>query len=161
MPENTFDEIMNKYVKYAKMNVPHPFMESNIRSTRIWLDLMPKCPLKRYMDWSQIGKKDYLNAIRARVADSIIWYSLCSLQRLMTEKWLIRMFILLRTIMNDYKIRHNSFNGTKSFHNALIKPQAIHYFYSNEELVAKTKEFIDSLRKNRTIDYSCRHTQND
>ncbi len=39
MPENTFDEIMDKYVE---MNVAHPFMEGNGRSTRIWLDLILK-----------------------------------------------------------------------------------------------------------------------
>ena len=37
MPETTFDEIVDKYVE---MNVAHPFMEGNGRSTRIWLDLM-------------------------------------------------------------------------------------------------------------------------
>lgn len=37
MPETTLDEIADKYVE---MNVIHPFMEGNGRSTRIWLDLM-------------------------------------------------------------------------------------------------------------------------
>lgn len=41
----------------------------------------------------------------------------------------------------------------KSFYDALTKPQVIHDFYSNEELVAMTKELTDSLRKNRTIDW--------
>ena len=41
----------------------------------------------------------------------------------------------------------------KSFYDALTKPQAIHDFYSNEELIAMTKELTDSLRKNRTIDW--------
>ena len=41
----------------------------------------------------------------------------------------------------------------KSFYDALTKPQAIHDFYNNEELVAMTKELTDSLRKNRTIDW--------
>lgn len=41
----------------------------------------------------------------------------------------------------------------KSFYDALAKPQAVHDFYSNEELVAMTKELTDSLRKNRTIDW--------
>ena len=43
MPETTFDEIANKYVE---MNVAHPFMEGNGRSTRIWLDLIFKKRLK-------------------------------------------------------------------------------------------------------------------
>jgi cell filamentation protein len=60
MPENTFDEIVNKYVE---MNIAHPFMEGNGRSTRIWLDLMLKKCLKKCVDWSKIGKNDYLNAM--------------------------------------------------------------------------------------------------
>ena len=39
MLENTFDEIVDKYVE---MNVAHPFMEGNGRSTRIRLDLILK-----------------------------------------------------------------------------------------------------------------------
>ena len=67
MPETTFDEIMDKYVE---MNVAHPFMEGNGRSTRIWLDMMLKCSLKRCVDWSLIDKNDYLSAMRESVADS-------------------------------------------------------------------------------------------
>ena len=67
MPETTFDEIMDKYVE---MNVAHPFMEGNGRSTRIWLDLMLKRSLKRCVDWSQIDKNDYLSAMRESVSDS-------------------------------------------------------------------------------------------
>ena len=67
MPETTFDEIMDKYVE---MNVAHPFMEGNGRSTRIWLDLMLKRSLKQCVDWSQINKNDYLNAMRESVSDS-------------------------------------------------------------------------------------------
>ena len=59
MPETTFDEIIDKYIE---MNVAHPFMEGNGRSTRIWLDLMLKRTLKRCVDWSKISKNDYLNA---------------------------------------------------------------------------------------------------
>ena len=67
MPETTFDEIMDKYIE---MNVAHPFMEGNGRSTRIWLDLMLKRSLKRCVDWSQIDKNEYLAAMRESVADS-------------------------------------------------------------------------------------------
>ena len=65
MPENTFDEITHKYVE---MNVAHPFMEGNGRSTRIWLDMMLKKNLKLCVDWSKIGKKDYLDAMTRSVA---------------------------------------------------------------------------------------------
>ena len=67
MPETTFDEIMDKY---GEMNVAHPFMEGNGRSTRIWLDLMLKRSLKRCVDWSQIDKNEYLAAMRESVSDS-------------------------------------------------------------------------------------------
>ena len=67
MPETTFDEIMDKYVE---MNVAHPFMEGNGRSTRIWLDLMLKRSLKLCVDWSQIDKNEYLSAMRESVSDS-------------------------------------------------------------------------------------------
>ena len=66
MPETTFDEIVSKYVE---MNVAHPFMEGNGRSTRIWLDLMLKRSLKQCVDWSRIDKNDYLNAMRISVSD--------------------------------------------------------------------------------------------
>ena len=60
MPEETFDEIVDKYVE---MNIAHPFMEGNGRSTRIWLDLILKKRLKKCVDWSQISKNDYLKAM--------------------------------------------------------------------------------------------------
>ncbi len=60
MPETTFDEIVNKYVE---MNIAHPFVEGNGRSTRIWLDLILKKHLKKCVDWSKISKRDYMNAM--------------------------------------------------------------------------------------------------
>jgi cell filamentation protein len=52
------------------MNVAHPFMEGNGRSTRIWLDLMLKRTLKKCVDWSKINKNDYLNAMTESVVNS-------------------------------------------------------------------------------------------
>jgi len=45
------------------MNIAHPFMEGNGRSTRIWLDLILKKNLKKCVDWSKIAKMDYMNAM--------------------------------------------------------------------------------------------------
>lgn len=67
MTENTFDEIVNKYVE---MNVAHPFMEGNGRSMRIWLDLMLKKNMNKCVDWSRINKKEYLDAMRLSVINS-------------------------------------------------------------------------------------------
>ena len=73
MPESTFDEIAGKYVE---MNIAHPFMEGNGRSTRIWLDIMLKKNLKRCVDWSKITKMDYLSAMEKSVEDSSLIKSL-------------------------------------------------------------------------------------
>lgn len=67
MPESTFDEIVDKYVE---MNIAHPFMEGNGRSTRIWLDLIFKKNLKQCVDWSRIDKKAYLTAMHASTTDT-------------------------------------------------------------------------------------------
>ena len=67
MPESSFDEIAEKYVE---MNVAHPFMEGNGRSTRIWLDLILKKNLKLCVDWSLISKTDYLSAMQESTMDS-------------------------------------------------------------------------------------------
>ena len=64
MPEETLDQIISKYIE---MNVAHPFMEGNGRSTRIWLDLILKKRLQKCIDWSQINKNDYLQAMQASV----------------------------------------------------------------------------------------------
>ena len=81
MPENTFDEIVNKYVE---MNVAHPFMEGNGRSTRIWLDLIFKARLKLCVDWSKIDKKAYLAAMQQSTTDARAIKSL--LQGAMTDR---------------------------------------------------------------------------
>ena len=67
MTENTFDEIIDKYVE---MNIAHPFMEWNGRTTRIWLDLIFKKRMKKCVDWSQINKNDYLQAMIESVSSS-------------------------------------------------------------------------------------------
>jgi cell filamentation protein len=81
MPEDTFDKIVAKYVE---MNVAHPFMEGNGRSTRIWLDLILKKSFKRCVDWSKINKSDYLSAMEKSVSNPAQIKSL--LQSALTDK---------------------------------------------------------------------------
>ena len=81
MSETCFDEIADKYVE---MNVAHPFMEGNGRSTRIWLDLILKKSLKRCVDWSKINKKDYLTAMEESTVNTNKINSL--LQSALTDK---------------------------------------------------------------------------
>ena len=68
MPQSTFNEIITKYVE---MNVAHPFMEGNGRSMRIWLDLMLKDSLSLCVDWSLVGKKEYLLAMEKSVVSIV------------------------------------------------------------------------------------------
>lgn len=60
MPENTFEEIISKYVE---MNIAHPFMEGNGRTMRIWLDLILKSRLQKVVNWQYVGKELYLQAM--------------------------------------------------------------------------------------------------
>ena len=73
MPDDTFDEIVAKYVE---MNVAHPFMEGNGRSTRLWLDLLLKNRIDKCIDWSQIIKRDYLTAMILSATDPSMLYQL-------------------------------------------------------------------------------------
>jgi len=81
MPETTFDEIVNKYVE---MNIAHPFMEGNGRSTRIWLDLILKKRLKKCVNWSKISKGDYMNAMMLSPTKSSVLRAL--LEKALTSK---------------------------------------------------------------------------
>lgn len=60
MPENSFEEIIAKYVE---MNVAHPFMEGNGRSMRIWLDMILKKRLGKVVNWQTVDKDQYLQAM--------------------------------------------------------------------------------------------------
>lgn len=67
MPEDSFDNIIDKYVE---MNVAHPFREGNGRATRIWLDLILKKNLQLCIDWSHVDKRKYFEAMTCSVVDS-------------------------------------------------------------------------------------------
>jgi cell filamentation protein len=60
MPENTFEEIISKYVE---MNIAHPFLEGNGRTMRIWLDVILKKRLQKVVNWQHVDKTLYLQAM--------------------------------------------------------------------------------------------------
>ena len=68
MPENNFEEIVEKYVE---MNIMHPFYEGNGRATRIWLDQMLIKRLEMCMDWQKINGNDYLSAMKRSVVNDL------------------------------------------------------------------------------------------
>ncbi len=81
MPENTLEQIVQKYVE---MNVAHPFREGNGRATRIWLDMLLKKNLSKCVDWSKIDKTAYLEAMKKSVVDTSAIFAL--LQNALTDK---------------------------------------------------------------------------
>jgi cell filamentation protein len=60
MPENTFEEIVAKYVE---MNIAHPFLEGNGRTMRIWLDMVLKSKIKKVVNWQFVDKTLYLQGM--------------------------------------------------------------------------------------------------
>ena len=68
MPENTFEEIIEKY---AEMNIMHPFYEGNGRTTRIWLNQMLIKRLGMCVNWENIIKNDYLSAMKRSVVNDL------------------------------------------------------------------------------------------
>lgn len=81
MPQKTFEEIIAKYVE---MNVAHPFREGNGRSMRLWLDDILRRELRRVIDWREVDKGEYLQAMeRSPINDSEIKKLL---ERALTDK---------------------------------------------------------------------------
>ena len=81
MPETSFDEIIAKYVE---MNIAHPFMEGNGRATRIWLDMMLKKNLGKVVDWQNVDKVLYLQAMERSPVNDLELRTL--LHKSLTEK---------------------------------------------------------------------------
>ncbi|MER1993634.1 MAG: protein adenylyltransferase Fic [Eubacteriales bacterium] len=70
MPQDTFDQIIAKYIE---MNIAHPFLEGNGRATRIWLDAMLKKEIGQVINWAEVARDDYLAAMeRSPVKDTEI-----------------------------------------------------------------------------------------
>ena len=68
MPENNFEEIIEKYVE---INIMHPFYEGNGRATRIWLDQMLIRSLGMCVNWQNINRNDYLSAMKRSVVNDL------------------------------------------------------------------------------------------
>lgn len=67
MPEENFDQIIEKYVE---MNIAHPFREGNGRTTRIWLDMILRKP-KVLHRLFKTDKHDYLSAMERSPVNSL------------------------------------------------------------------------------------------
>ena len=81
---------------------------------------------------------------------------------LLTNEEVIQELLKLAREMMDAEQQGNELglsNEEKAFYDALTRPQAVKDFYTNEQLVALTKDLTDMLRKNRTIDWNRREAE--
>ena len=68
MPQSNFDEIIEKYVE---MNIAHPFLECNGRTMRIWLDMILKQELGQIINWQNVDKFKYLQAMERSLINDL------------------------------------------------------------------------------------------
>lgn len=97
------------------------------------------------------------NIVQAEKFSELLNRSLSNyLKGLITNEEVIQELLTLAKEISTSEAAGNDLGLTreeKSFYDALTKPEAVHDMYSNEELVAMTKELTENLRKNRTIDW--------
>ena len=68
MPQSNFGEIIEKYVE---MNIAHPFLECNGRTMRIWLDMILKQELGQIINWQNVDKFKYLQAMERSLINDL------------------------------------------------------------------------------------------
>ena len=68
MSEDTFEQIMEKYVE---MNMMHPFYEGNGRTMRIWLDQILIKNLKKCINWKNINRSEYMSAMKRSIVNNL------------------------------------------------------------------------------------------
>ena len=81
---------------------------------------------------------------------------------LLTNEEVIQELLKLAQEMMDAEKQGNELglsNEEKAFYDALTRPQAVKDFYTNDQLIALTKDLTDMLRKNRTIDWNRREAE--
>jgi hypothetical protein BACCOPRO_00085 len=97
------------------------------------------------------------NIVQAEKFSDLLNRSLSNyLKGLLTNEEVIQELLKLAKEISSSEAAGNNLGLTreeKSFYDALTQPQAVHDVYTNEELVAMTKELTEILRKNRTIDW--------
>ena len=78
------------------------------------------------------------------------------LKGLLTNEEVIHELFNLANEISSSELRGDNLGLTreeKSFYDALSRPRAVQDIYTNDQLVAMTKELTETLRKNRTIDW--------
>ncbi len=83
------------------------------------------------------------------------------LNGMLTNQQVIDELLKMAEEMRKAQEEGNSLNLSqeeKAFYDALTKPEAVRDFYSNEDLIALTRELTETLRKNRTVDWQKKET---
>lgn len=97
------------------------------------------------------------NIVQAEKFSDLLNRALSSyLKGLLTNEEVIQELLKLAEDISSSESAGNDLGLTKeekSFYDALTKPQAVQDMYTNEQLVAMTRELTEILRKNRTIDW--------
>lgn len=112
--------------------------------------------LKRLLD-ERVKLYNHTNLVQAEKFSELLNMALSNyLKGLLTNEEVIQELLKLAKDISVVEQAGNDLGLTKeekAFYDALTRPQAVHDFYKNDELVAMTKELTDALRKNRTIDW--------
>lgn len=124
---------------------------SKMKETNIAIELLKKLLAERVHTYKSS------NLVQAEKFSDLLNRALSNyLKGLLTNEEVIQELLRLAAEISESEKKGNELglsSEEKAFYDALTRPQAVHDVYTNEQLVAMTKELTDSLRKNRTIDW--------
>ena len=112
--------------------------------------------LKKLID-EQVKVYKRTNLVKSEAFSELIQQTLNRyLNGMLTNEEVIQELLKLAKEMLHASEEENKLGLTDeelAFYDALAKPEAVKDFYSNEDLIALTKELTETLRKNKTIDW--------
>lgn len=118
--------------------------------------------LLRKLIAEQVRLYERTNAVRAVKFSEILSTAMSNyLKGLLTnEEVIAELLKAAHDIINGHEEakKLNLSEEELAFYDALAKPEAVKDFYSNDELVAITRELTDALRENKTIDWNAKES---
>lgn len=124
---------------------------SKMKEKNIAIELLKKLLAERVTIYQKT------NLVQAEKFSDLLNRALSNyLKGLLTNEEVIQELLKLAAEISESENQGNELGLTaeeKSFYDALTQPRAVQDIYTNEQLVAMTKELTDALRKNRTIDW--------
>ncbi len=118
--------------------------------------------LMRKLIAEQVRLYKRTNAVRADKFSEILSRSMSNYLKgmLSNEEVIAELLKTAREIMDGHKDakKLNLTDEELAFYDALTRPSAVKDFYSNEQLIAITRELTDALRANKTIDWNAKES---